>query len=78
LCVKLYIKIFLMSRCNGECLKKKIKFFKIRFMRRRISVKRVDIKELYERLFKKLDIVYEKIKKKKRGRAKKYKESLRY
>jgi len=40
-------------------------------MRRRILVKRVDIKELYERLFKKLDCVYEKIKKKKRGRPKK-------
>jgi len=51
---------------------KKKKFFKIRFMRRRVSVKRVDLKELYERLFKKLDVVYEKIKKKKRGRAKKY------
>ena len=47
-------------------------------MRRRVSVKRVDIKELYERLFKKLDVVYEKVKKKKRGRPRKYKESLRY
>jgi len=47
-------------------------------MKRRVSVKRVDIKELYKRLFKKLDVVYEKIKKKKRGRPKKYKESLIY
>jgi len=31
-------------------------------MKRRVSVKRVDIKELYERLFKKLDVVYGKIK----------------
>jgi len=47
-------------------------------MKRRVSVKRVDIKELYEKLFKKLDVVYEKIKKRKRGRPKKYKESLIY
>jgi len=47
-------------------------------MRRRVTVKRVNIKELYERLFKKLDVVYKKIKKKKRGRPKKYKESLIY
>jgi len=59
-------------------LKKKIKFFKIIFMKRKVSVKRVDIKKLYERLFKKLDVVYEKIKKRKRGRPKKYKESLIY
>jgi len=47
-------------------------------MRKRIKIKRVDLKELYERLFVKLDKVYEKIKKKKRGRPKKYKESLIY
>ena len=47
-------------------------------MRRRVSVKRVDLKELYERLFITLDKVYEKIKKKKRGRPRKYKESLIY
>ena len=48
-------------------------------MRRRVSVKRVDLKRLYKELFVKLDKVYErKIKKKKRGRPKKYKESLIY
>ena len=43
---------------------------------RRVKVKRVGVKELYKRFFKKLDVVYEKIKK--RGRLKKYKESLIY
>jgi len=43
--------------------KKKRKFLKIKFMKRRISVKRVNIKELYKKLFKKLDVLYEKIKK---------------
>ena len=46
--------------------------------RERVKVKRVDLKELYERFFKKLDVVYEKVKKKKRGRPRKYKESLIY
>ena len=46
-------------------------------MKRRVKVKRVNIKELYERLFVKLDKIYEKIRKK-RGRPKKYKESLIY
>jgi len=46
--------------------------------RERVKVKRVDLKELYERFFKKLDVVYEKIKKRKRGRPRKYKESLIY
>jgi len=36
---------------------KKEKIFKIRFMKRRVSVKKVDIKELYERLFKKLNLL---------------------
>ena len=45
-------------------------------MRKKIAVKRVDVKELYNRLFRKLDRVYAKIKKK--GRPKKYKESLIY
>jgi len=40
-------------------------------MRKRVSVKRVDLKEL-------LDVVYERIKKKKKGKPKKYKESLIY
>ena len=47
-------------------------------MRKRVTVKRVDLKRLYKELFVKLDKVYEKIKKKKRGRPKKYKESLIY
>ena len=47
-------------------------------MKRRVNIKRMDLKELYERLFVKLDKVYEKLKKKKRGRPKKYKESLIY
>jgi len=34
--------------------KKKKKFLKINFMKRRVSGKKVDIKELYEKLFKKL------------------------
>ena len=47
-------------------------------MRKRVTVKRVNLKELYKRLFVKLDKVYEKIKNKKRGRPRKYKESLIY
>jgi len=54
-------------------LKKKKKFFKIRVIKKRVSVNRIDLKELYKRLFKKLDVVYEKIKKRKRERPKKYK-----
>jgi hypothetical protein len=46
-------------------------------MRRKVNVKRVDLKRLYKELFIKLDKVYEKIKRKK-GRPKKYKESLIY
>ena len=47
-------------------------------MRKRVTVKRVNLKELYKRLFVKLDKIYEKIKNKKRGRPRKYKESLIY
>jgi hypothetical protein len=45
----------------------------------RVNVKRVNLRELYEQLFVKLDKLYENIhKKRKKGRPRKYKESLIY
>jgi len=63
--MELYTIFSLMSRVFSKMFKKKRKFLKIKFMKRRVSVKRVNIKDLYERLFKKLDVLYEKIKKRK-------------
>jgi hypothetical protein len=47
--------------------------------RAKVNVKRVNLKELYEQLFVRLDKLYENIhRKRKKGRPRKYKESLIY
>jgi hypothetical protein len=47
--------------------------------RARVNVKRVNLRKLYEQIFVKLDKLYENIhKKRKKGRPRKYKESIIY
>jgi len=60
------LNFFLIFLKKLRVFEKKKELFKIRFMRKRVSVKRVDLKEL-------LDVVYERIKKKKKRKKRKTK-----